>query len=154
MARKVETKEINGSTYEVTQFGALVGRQVLLRLTKMIGPALAGLSKGGFNEQGLASALETWTANLSPDDFDYLCDQFAKCTKVKQSLTTGQVIDLDLDKQFDSHFAGNYGTMILWLRFAIGVNYSSFLGEITSGLGDLLGALGIRKASGSKSPPE
>ncbi len=156
MASEIKEKKIGKNTYLVSQFGAKTGRRVLFRLTKMLGPTIAGLIRGGgFSQGGIAGALRAFAESGSDEDIDYLCDSFAAVTKVKTPLANGHEIELDLGKQFDDHFRGHYGEMIAWLMFAIEYNFESFLSEMTnegSGLGEMLGIK--RTKSESKSPPE
>lgn len=144
----VEERKIGENTYAVTQFGAKQGRKVLFRLTKMLGPAMAGLVKGGFSGEGVASALQTFSESAQEADFDYLCDAFAEVTVVRQPVvsTAGNEIKVALAKVFDTHFRGHYGNMLLWLAFAVEVNFASFFGEITSGDGPLADLLAAKTA--------
>lgn len=176
MATKTEETTIGANTYVVTQLGALQGRNVLLVLTRMIGPAVSGLIKGNTGERikvskgendplalfdqwggNIAGALEAWCAHASEKDFALVCDAFAERTKVRVPTTHSNAasVDVDLSKVFDSHFAGSYGEMLLWLAFCVRFNYASFLSEIASEVTGSLAKLGIqRTASKSKSPPE
>jgi len=135
MGHVQQEKEIGGNTYVVTQFGAKVGRTVLFRLTKILGPALGGLVKGGFSGAAIGTAIQAFAETAREDDFAYLCDQFAASTTVKKPITaTGaKEIKVDLAKVFDEHFRGHYGDMVLWLAFAVEVNFASFFPEISSG---------------------
>lgn len=143
----VEERKIGDNTYVVTQFGAKEGRKVLFRLTKMLGPAMAGLVKGGFSGAGVGIALQTFSESAQEADFDFLCESFAKATVVKQPVTStaGSEIKIALEKVFDTHFRGHYGNMLLWLAFAVEVNFSSFFGEIMSGEGPLSALLADRE---------
>lgn len=160
MAESQQEQKIGENTYVVRMFGAKKGRAVLFRLSKMLGPAMAGLLNGGFTGQGISSMLQSFAESAKEEDFDYLCDSFADVTKVRRKVASGDEITLDLPKVFDDHFRGHYGEMIKWLGFAIKVNYESFLPEMASDGGTLAGlleAFGVRLAAispGSKSPPE
>jgi|SRR6185436_16957014 len=123
MSLTVETKTIGEHTYEVTQLGALVGRKVLFRLGKLLGPLMAG----GDNPAAVAGA----TASLQDADFDWLCDVFAGSTKLIQQSTNGP-IKIALGGVFDSHFAGRYDAMIQWLGTCVQVNFASFLAGLGS----------------------
>jgi len=129
MGRQTKEKKIGEHTYVVTQFGALVGKNVLFRLTTMIGPAMAGMLKGGLSAAGLCEAITVFSGTAKEADFDWLCGPFASCSKVKQGLTTGASITLDLADQtvFDDHFVGRYDEMIKWIAFAAEVNFGDFL---------------------------
>jgi len=121
MARDSEVRNINGLDYKVVQLGAKQGRKVLIRLMKVGGAGLAGLT----GEQGLAGVVAGLAAavqNLSEEDFEYFCDTLSPVTEV--TLADGK--RPQLNNAFDDHFAGDYGTMALWLAFALEVNFSSF----------------------------
>ncbi len=150
MGKETQKKKLGPNTYVVTQFGARIGRGVLFRLTTMIGPAAGGLLKGGLSEAGLAGALTAWSTTAKPEEFDWLCDQFASCSKVETPLSTGAAITLDLADQsvFDDHFVGRYDEMIGWLAFAVSVNFSSFL----FGKGGVLSALAEQFGAETKAP--
>lgn len=154
MGKKTERKKIGDHTYVVTQFGALRGREVLFRLTTMMGPALSGIFKGGLSEAGLGEALLTWSSSAKVEDFTWLCDQFAEVTKVEERTSTGHAIASDLGKVFDDHFVGKYTEMLQWLAFAVTVNFADFLGVkklVTSALSEVMGA-GTKPPSESISP--
>jgi hypothetical protein len=152
--QKTEKKTIGGTTYHVSQFGALKGREILFHLTKFLGPATSGYVAGDDIAASLGLALQTWCEKANKDDFILLCTAFAEVTKYEQPLTSGEVIHVELSKTFDSHFAGHYGYMLAWLAFAIQVNFASFLSEIGSELGATLAAIGIRMQQKSESRPE
>lgn len=171
--RKTDIRTIDGSVYVVKQCGAKEGRAIFFRLSKLLGAPLSGLVAkidlaqidGAANtfemvsslQGGLAAALTSWVSEARQEDFEYLCEAFASHTKLRLTLDSskGGEIETDLIKQFDDHFAGNYGAMILWLAFAIEVNFQSFLPLIRREVKDALGKLeSIRMQSVSKSQPE
>ncbi len=154
MGKKTEERKLGDHVYVVSQFGALQGRAVLFRLTKMLGPALAGILKDGLSEAGFGAALSGWAASANVEDFTWLCDQFAEVSQVKQPTSSGLPIVLPLGKVFDDHFVGHYSEMLKWLAFAIMVNFADFLdvkGLVTSALGAMAET---RTQSESKSPKE
>lgn len=155
MALEKESLTLGDFRYEVTQFGAKEGRRVLFRLTKMLGPAAAGLVKGSKKDDPwarLGTALTSVLESAKEEDFEYLCDALSRVTKVYKRLesSTGQEIALDLEKVFDSHFRGRFQDMLAWLAFAIKVNFADFFGGKDLGSG-LLGALGLTNVQ-SESP--
>lgn len=118
--RKSETKLLESTEYRVTQFGALEGRKVLLRLIKSIGPVLmpaAGAKDLAAALPGIGTALEA----LKEEDIEYLCDVFARHTEVRVNGKWPQLSDI-----FDLHFGGKYLEMFLWLKFCVEVNFSDF----------------------------
>lgn len=151
MGKKNKEKRIGEVNYRVTQFGALKGRQILVRLFAFLGPAASGYLKGGLSEEGIAAALTGLSAAVTPEGFDVLCDEFASCTEVVEQSTVGPIAT-PLKAQFDDHFAGRYLEMVLWFAFAVHVNFADFLD--VRGLGALLSGLpGVSPKSESKSPP-
>lgn len=149
MALKVEEKKIGEDIYVVTQLGAQKGRKVLFRLSRILGPVSAGLFTGGLSQNSLIQAAGQWAEHASEEDFDYFCETFSGNTMIKQTLSNGEAITKPLN--FDTHFAGKYGDMVVWLTFCIKVNFNDFLSQITSEAKPLLDALGIRKRSSLKS---
>lgn len=124
MSRLVEDKVIGESTYRVTQLGALLGRKVLFRLGKLLGPLMAGIDDPGNLSRSLAG--------LDEADFEWICSVMADNTKLVQQSTNGQ-IEIALSGIFDTHFAGKYPDMVKWLVFAVQVNFRSFLSAFGSG---------------------
>jgi hypothetical protein len=116
MGRKSEKLVIGSYEYEVTQLGGKEGR----RLGARLGKVFVRLASGGADvNAGLLHAF----AGIDEDLVDLVCDKLSECTTVKmQNGKQPRLSDI-----FDEHFAGNYGEMLLWLRFAIRVNFESFL---------------------------
>lgn len=162
MGIKTERREIGTATYIVTQFGGLKGRSVLFRLSKIIGPIVAGGIAGGKDAtdieramlQMVGSGIAGYVEHAKEEDFIYLCETFAAITKVEQRLESGESIKVQLGDVFDSHFAGKYGEMLLWLAFAVEVNFANFLGEIEKELTGALAKIGLRKKSKLQYPTE
>lgn len=123
--RKTETRVIDGVEYRVTQFGALEGRKVLLRLLKAVGPLFAAFAElKGEGEGKLKDAiphLDSALNGLKEEDLEYLCDVFARCTEVKLNGKWPNLPDV-----FDLHFTGKYISMFAWLKFCVEVNFSDF----------------------------
>lgn len=119
----VETKEkdIQGTTYRVTQMDAVKGRKVVARLIKL----LSGAAEGG------DSALAKVFAAITEDDMDYFCDVFAANTDVGYEGGKWP----NLKSIFGLHFAGKYGEMMEWLLFCVEVNFGNFLGAASQGAG-------------------
>jgi hypothetical protein len=151
-----EKSTINGVTYEVTQLPYKLGHRLLLRLYKVLGPAVAkalsqapGLDKGiaGLDTRELApafsAAVETLAETMTEEDFDFAVDTLAEYTKISKEADKW----LPLKGAMEFHFAGNYPELFKWLGFALRVNYGGFFGE--QGFGALLGRL---QRTASKSP--
>jgi hypothetical protein len=149
-----ETKTIGSTEYEVTQLPSGRGRKLLLRLVRIVGPAVGELLKGGeagtatlasVSAEGLSAAVGELAARLGEDDFEYAVKELASSTKVR--VDGGGLVPLA--SVLDLHFAGAYGEMLSWLAFALEVNFRSFF----SGLGSLVApTLGAKAKSQSPSP--
>ncbi len=144
-----EKRTIDDLDFEVSQLPVKDARAVLVRLTRVIGPALAAFAKDGAKSLGdidhmtVANALSTLASSMSEEDLEYLCEKFGKVSKVK----VGELM-LPVDKAGDAVFSGRLTVMFKWIWFAIEVNYSDFLG----GLRDMSGRLSVAKAPPSTSP--
>lgn len=154
--RETKSKQIGsrGYTYHVTQFGAKEGGRVLVRLLKMVGAAAGGALSGddesAFSLEAIGRLLSNLAESVTEDDFDYLCDTFAKATNVSGGDFKGPV-SLTTDGLFDLHFAGAYAELGQWLMFAIEVNFGSFFPE--GGIANLRGVASVHRASGEGSDP-
>jgi hypothetical protein len=136
-SRPVRDKTIGGIRYQVTLLGAKAGRSMLVRLTKLLGPAMASFLDGMLHAKGdlttslaigAGDAIREVTQRLTAADLEAISDELARFTVV--------VIDEQrqpqLDKIFDDHFAGKYNDMAAWLAFALEANFSSFFDDARS----------------------
>ena len=130
--RKNVTREIRGFSYVVMQLGAGKGREVMLRLAKVTGPAIGAILAavpGGKLQNildadvtALGPAVGKIFESLSAQDLAFFCQTFGETTLVYlEENKHPRVIDV-----FDEHFAGNYLAMLQWLAFAVEVNFSDF----------------------------
>jgi hypothetical protein len=92
----------------------------------------AGLTEA-FTAKNLAGGLEMAVLmalgrRLPIDDFDWLCDEMAKCTQVgvKDTQGDGRVTFAPLADRFDDHFRGQQMALFTWLAKALEVNFASF----------------------------
>jgi len=120
-----ETREttIDGCTYRVTQLGATTGAQVMFRLGRAFAAVMASVSQG-----------ELDLAALSPSDFDWIVVTMKASTKfdLVDTVGGGTVRTVDLAPLFDEHFAGRYGQMLEWLKFALEVNFGPLADAVRS----------------------
>lgn len=126
MALPVESKMIGEHVYKVTALDALAGRKVMARLLKVLGPAMAGLSKPeGKEEPGsrAAQAFADVLSRVTEEDVEALCNAFAPSTEV----SAGAYGDKSprLQGIFAVHFAGRYDELLQWLVFCLQVNFGS-----------------------------
>jgi hypothetical protein len=140
-----KTVTVDGREYLLFQLGAKSGRKVMVRLTKVLGGAAGELAQGeGFDEETIARFIRSVAQQLNEVDFEYVCDIFAKSTRVVEGERQPMLSDV-----FDEHFAGRYYGMVKWLGECLAFNFSDFLGG--SGPGSLLAGL-AGKGPASPSP--
>jgi len=146
--RETKQKQIGdrGYTYHVTQFGARHGGRVLVRLLKILGGAAgeAMQSEGvqGFDPVLIGRLVANLAETAQEEDFDFLCDTFAKAGQVSGGQYPNPV-PLSSDGLFDLHFAGAYKELGSFLLFAVEVNFGGFLEE-TPAMDPIVGANGRR----------
>lgn len=105
------SKTIKEFTYTVEPLGAKVGSLIALRLGKV----LAGGNP--FDK-------------LSPEDFTFVAEHFAKVTTVTGGdYGTNAPI---LANVYDDHFAGRYMDLGLWLKLCFDTNFESFLTDLAA----------------------
>jgi hypothetical protein len=127
MGIEVKERQIGDYTYKVEQFGAKEGGKVLVRIAKILGVTVGGAVEAGqkLDAAVIGKLLSGFTDSITEADYDWLCDTFANKTRV----TGGEygAKEPKLKDFFDSHFAGDYGDLALWLSFGFEANYGSFL---------------------------
>lgn len=140
---ETKDKEIGEVVYRVKQFGAKRGRQVLFRVSQMLGPTLAQATEGDY-----AAAFKAFAETAKLEDFEWLCDTFADGTSVVLKTTNGNEVPQSLAKVYDEHFVGRYLEMLEWLVFAFEVNFGGFLEQ--------MGLVALRKnqQAPKPSPPQ
>jgi hypothetical protein len=116
--REVQTQEIDQTKYLITQLGAKQGKTVLARLLRIIGPAI----EANDNEQ-----IGKLMSGLTDAEIDFMCDTFARVTRVATTNAKGQDVEMVLSDIFDDHFAGKYDSMLKWLWACLNVNYATFI---------------------------
>jgi hypothetical protein len=142
--KKLKSEPIDSYTYEVTQFGAIEGRRMLVQLGKILvptlGSALQGLDLGALFREGapkiadldvanvdFSAIAQTLASSADPNVLETLMDKLADGTEV-----WGPGFGADgapLSRHFDDHFAGRYVAMLRWLAFALRSNYGDFFGD-------------------------
>ena len=120
IGRKKESREIAGLKYDVTQLGGIDAGDVLLRLTKCVGPSL-----GALTDPSLSAVFEK--LSLTPADMEYFREKFGPHSRVH--LPDGK--SPRVGDCYDDHFAGRTGAALEWFRFCVEVNYADFLGDVT-----------------------
>lgn len=138
MGRKIITVTIEGWTYELSQLGAVEGRELVLRFIKLLGrfaPMIASAVKakadGGDGDE-VASAvgaeligeIGSTLATLEPKELEPLWDAFSRHASVKGK--DGKSRE-SLHEIFDEHFAGEYFAMVRFFIEAAKLNFGDFL---------------------------
>jgi hypothetical protein len=142
-----ETKEIDGMVFRVGALELRAERALLVRLVKLLGPAIAELSNGS-----AADAITALLAKLDEKEVDTLVETFRPITQARMELANGGEQWVPC---LDSFFKKGASSQFKWLWFCLEHQFGNFLG---SGAGKLETTLdGIltklkAKASGSTSP--
>jgi hypothetical protein len=154
---KSEETTINGTKYRVTQLPYSKGKSLMLRLSKVLGPAIAEAIAQAPKDQdlgdmqvsalggSLSGAFDKLVHNLSEEDFDFAVETFGTYTHITDG--KGQLKALDASER-EFRYAGNWGELFQWLVFAFRVNYLGF----SNGRDALTGVLARVQAMTSPSP--
>lgn len=147
---KTDTTTIDGYRYSVAQLGSSEGRRILVKLTRLLGPALGRLVGGeGRPSDAVSEAIAEFSAGANEDDLEDLCRTFGQSTELD---VDGKPMLLNLDMQ-ELHFAGRYGAMFQWLGFCLRVNYADFFVSVEAARDKLAARLqSPRGSEGSRSP--
>jgi hypothetical protein len=127
---EVVEQTINGFVYKIEKLGAKKGKTVIVGLSRVIGPALEATDK-------VAKLAEL----LTDAQLDTLCDVFAAQTAF--SPESNPEAEFLLKNEFDRHFSGRYGSMVLWLKACLEANYGNFLQELGVEAGSLKDLLSV-----------
>jgi hypothetical protein len=128
-----QTRQCGEYEYEVTPLPAGKALQVLRRLGKSVGPAIAKIGEmdaKSLDLGKLGEALEELLTTLSDDDVAFINKTFASATTIVKGDARPE-----LGSQFDLHFQGALGEWFEWLKFSLEVNY----GPLVSALGASVG---------------
>jgi len=129
--RETVTETINGFVYTIEKLGAKEGRKLLASLIRAVGPAFEG-----------EDAIAKLCAAMTDAQLEALYDTFAKTTVFSPEGDPDKEWQLKLE--FDAHFRGRYGSMVLWLKACLEANFGTFLQELgvnAGSLKDLLSAM-------------
>lgn len=136
MAREKKTVVIGGTTFEITQLGALKGSRVQVQLAKLLAPFLVKAASGGagMTVEALAiSSVGSFLEGLSDEALSSLRTTFCEVTQVKQGDMWLQLNDAI----FDQVFAAKYTEMYEWMLEHVRHNrFDDFLGAIKRARGD------------------
>lgn len=135
MARKTQTKTIDGVRFEVTQLLGPESRRLFVRIAQQFGPGLVELLSSKGEEARLQAATVRLLTSLTEADIDLASEEFGKTTRFSTDGRNWPYLDRDARETL---FEGDRLLLhFQWLAFALEVQYGSFAG----GLGKMLGAL-------------
>lgn len=126
----VETPPINGFIYKIEKLGAKKGRALMASLVRTLGPAFDGDDR-----------IAKLCASLSDAQLEMVCDTLAE--KTRFSPEANPSAEFFLKSEFDRHFSGRYGSMLLWLKACLEVNFGNFLQELGVDAGSLKDLLAV-----------
>lgn len=128
--REPQTIVLAGRTYSVTPLPAGKGLAILTLLTKTLARGLENVPSLAELATYAGTALADVAGHLEEAHVDRLCRTLTESAMFEIAPGTGRMVPLK--DHFEHHFAGNYGELGEFLRFALEVNYGSFLGVIRS----------------------
>jgi hypothetical protein len=102
----------------VTQLGFEEGMDLLVLLTKTLGPSLGALAA---DSTQIAPALSEFAKQLNNQDLKSVIATSAKSTRINREGDKWPILEPEVD------LAGEYKFMFKWLGFALETNYGSFL---------------------------
>ena len=124
--RHPERETIGGRVYEVTPLPAGPGVRVMVQLARMFAPALGAATSLTALATAVRSGFADVADRLDPEQLEALCRTLATYTRVE--VTPGKVVGLS--EVFDLHFQANYFELLLWLKFALQVNFGPLVDEV------------------------
>lgn len=116
---------------KVTKFAARHGLRVLTRIARVVGPAMAEAAGGrkGEPEAAVTKSLRAAIEQVTPEEVDWLVDEFAAQTTVDLN-GKGMEVRLSSGDTFDQIFADDYAAILGWFRFCLELNFAGFLASI------------------------
>jgi hypothetical protein len=135
MAREETEKEIDGIKYTFCQLGAIKAHRLLLKLGKIVGPAIGAMANTGDGVKGLLGA------DIDLEDvLDSLFERADEATIDSILVTLGSQIHyaktedqkggvLNTIDLIDLHFTGRLPSMYKVMIAALGAQYGDFLEE-------------------------
>ena len=134
---KTDTKEIDGARLRVTQLPYTSARKTLVRLTKLLGPALvsaASLGQAALSAGlGMGPALGDFFDRLTDEELEHFAKTFGQHSQIMTPDGTWVYLDA---KNRSIYFAGRLMLFFRWLEYAIEVNYDDFLAVLKGPKGD------------------
>ncbi len=141
-------KTIGDSNYYIAQLGVKEARRIGRRLAKVFAVSAEAELKA-----------EKFFEVLTDEEFDFLCDTFAKSTTVSPAdspimAQTGQPEKMwPLMGRMDAQFSGHLGLLMQWLKACVEVNFGNFLDDLGPELKEMLLTLAAKSAETETTAP-
>ena len=116
--RKEKESTLDGRRIKVTQLGFEEGMDLLVLLTKTLGPSLGALAA---DSTQIAPALSEFAKQLNNQDLKLVIATLAKSTRINREGDKWPILEPEVD------LAGEYGFLFRWLGCALETNYGGFL---------------------------
>lgn len=128
--RETQETTIDGVSFRVAQLGFKKARKVFMRVSKVLGPALATLgaeSQAGeeISNEAILGAISGTLATVSDEDLDWLADTFGETTWFSRDREKWPLL-----KEANREMLFGGGNLLLffrWIKFCLEVNFSDFL---------------------------
>lgn len=124
MLQKIE-RTIEDQAYETTQFAAMKGMRLAVKLAKTFGGGIGEAAAGGVEsvmDMDVAKVVQAIVANL---------DEESTPTLILDLLSTTSRNGVLLNKEaIDKVYAANYGELFKALQFVLEVNFGGFIGAL------------------------
>lgn len=117
--RESKEVEIGSNKYQITQFGGRMGWKLGKKVSKILLPAMSKAFSEDGEEMNLAKIFEVVAEHLDELDDQTITDLLSHTTVNKYAL------------DFDNHFAGNYGELLMLLWEIVMFNYESVFSMAT-----------------------
>lgn len=139
--------EVDGKRYRTTMFGALRGSKLLLKISRIVAPAV-GRAVGVVDlDMALSADVGTGMSTLfeaaDPDTVMSIVKEFVEKSELRKE--DGNWITLE--QVFDDHFAGRYTQMVLFVKGAFEVNYGDFSGALRAMIAQALPGVQMKRAT-------
>lgn len=121
-------KTIDGITFEVTLLPGTKAMEALVRISRVLGPAMAVLADrpgSSLADLPLAGMVSRGLETLSFEDLTWLSDLFGERTRFSRD--GGKKWPFLSEPNRDELFAGRTTLWLKWLWFALECNYADFL---------------------------
>lgn len=121
-----KSREINGTTYKVTQMDALTALSVQAKLVKILGPAFGEVANGATRET-IVKAVAKLTENFDDENVVALIQKLFAKNIFEEVVVEGTPINKPIE--FNTYFSGK--TLDIWLVtfFILEVNFADVLGK-------------------------